>query len=273
MNDTRGSAIRIAGVGHALFAVTMIALGVAGLVRGGFVPIWTGVPKTFPARTALAYLCALVSLGCGIGVLFRRSSAVASRVLLVWFLFWILLFRVPLVVHDPTSSGMWWAVAETAAMAGAAWVLYVWFAGEKNGRPAAFAAGAGGLRIARALYGFALIPFGIAHFTFHERTIGMVPDWLPWHVFWADFFGVAFIAAGVGIVVDIFGRLAAVLSTFEMALFTVLVWIPVMAAGHPSESDKTEFIGSCILTGAAWLVADSYRGFSWASRGKRSRGN
>jgi hypothetical protein len=99
--------IRVASFGHALFAVTMIALGVMGLVKGGFVAIWTGVPKGLPARVALAYLCAMVSLGSGIGVLWSRAAGIASRVLLAYFVLWMLFFRAPLIFHDPTSPGVW----------------------------------------------------------------------------------------------------------------------------------------------------------------------
>ena len=118
--------MQIKSIGHAVFAVTMIALGILGLIKGDFTPIWTGVPKGFPAREVLAYLCAFISLLCGIGLLWQRTAAVASLVLLGYLILWMLLFRMPLVVRAPTSSGIWWACGATAVMVAAAWVLYAW---------------------------------------------------------------------------------------------------------------------------------------------------
>jgi uncharacterized membrane protein len=211
-----------------------------------------------PGRTALAYLCALVCLGSGIGLLVTRAASNASRVLLAYLVLWMLAFRIPLVVREPASSAVWWVCGETAAMMAAAWVLCVAFAGERRGALDTFITGKHGLRIARTLYGLALSSCGVAHFTFLERTVGLVPGWLPWHLGWAYFTGAAFIAAGVAIVIGVLAPLAATLAAWEMTLFTVLVWVPALVAG-PDVSQWNEFVDSWALTAAAWLVAESYR--------------
>src|SRR5262245_55547340 len=158
--------MRIASPGHAAFAAIMIALGIVGFVKGDFTPIWVGVPKGFPVREAVAYLCALVSVLTGVGLLWRRTAAVAAGLLLIYLLAWLLLVRVSHIFIAPATTDTWWACGETAVMAAAAWVLYTWFAGDRDGSHRSFAAGDKGLRIARALYGLGLIPFGIAHFTY-----------------------------------------------------------------------------------------------------------
>ncbi len=253
--------MRIKSWGHAFFAATMVGLGILGLVQGRFTPIWGGVPQDMPARAGLAYLCALVLLTTGSGLLWRRSAAVASRVLLVYLLAWLILLRLPFLL-TAFAVDTWWAAAQAAAMVAAAWVLYVWFAGEQDAGRVGFATGERGLRIARALYGLGLIPFGIAHFIYLERTASLVPGWLPWHVGLSYCTGAAFIAAGVAVLTGVAARLAATLVALQVGLFTLLVWVPIIMA-TPRPSDWHEFIESIALTTVAWVVADCYRGTPW----------
>ena len=248
----------------------MIGLGIMGFVTGDFTQIWQPVPKWVPGRTAVAYLCALISLGTGIGILWRRSALAASRVLLTALLIWLLVLRLPNLFYERPLVLVAWTFGSTAVMTAGAWVLYVWFAHERGPERPGFLADAMSLRIARTLYGVSLIPFGLAHFMYLNATTVLIPAWLPWHEAWAYLTGAAFIAAGLAVSVGVVPRLAAALSTLQVGLFTLIVWVPRMVAGTVTDFQRGEFITSCALTAGAWVVADSYRRTRWL--GERKQG-
>ena len=70
--------MHIASIGHAVFATIMVALGILGLSKGDFSPVWAPVPKIVPAREVLVYLCAIISLGSGVGLLWQRIAVTAA---------------------------------------------------------------------------------------------------------------------------------------------------------------------------------------------------
>ena len=261
--------IRIASMGHAAFAAAMVVLGVLGLRMRNFSPVWGPMPKAMPAREVLVYLCAIVSVGCGVGLVWRRTATIAARVLLAWFLIWLLFFKLPEAFPAPTEVGSWYGCAETAVMVAGAWVLYAWFATERDRQFLGFATGDKGIRIARILYGLALIFFGAGHFAYPKQTVVLVPAWLPGHLFWAYFTGGTFIAAGVAMLVGVCARLAATLSALQIGIFILLVWLPIVLAGHIGDFQWGEFVVTCALTAGGWVVADSYRGMPWFAVNQR----
>lgn len=256
--------MRIASFGHAVFAITMIALGVMGFVKADFTVVWQPVAKNVPAREVLVYLCAFVSAGCGVGLLCRRASTAAARVLLAYLLLWMLVFRVPPLFHS-LSVDIYWSACKAAVLVAAAWILYVWFAAEWDKRRLPFATGDSGLRIARTLYGLAMIPFGIAHFQYVQNTASLVPAWLPAHVAFAYLTGAAFIIAGIAIVAGVYARLAAALSALQMGMFLLLVWLPVALTRPMNSFQWGETVISWVLAVAGWVVADSYRETPWSA--------
>ena len=252
--------MRILSVGHAAFAAMMIVLGTQGLIRGDFAAIWQPVPKGVPAREVLAWLCAVISLGCGAGLLWRRTATTAARVLLAALLAWLLAFRLPAALRAPAEAASWESCGETAVLVAGAWVLAVWFSADRDGQHAGPMDGVRGIRFARVLYGLALMAFGLAHFAYLEETAALVPGWLPAHVAWVILTGSAYLAAGAAVLTGAGARLAAALAAVQMGLFTLLVWAPRVAKGSASAFQRDETLISLALTAAAWVLADSYRG-------------
>jgi uncharacterized membrane protein len=261
--------MRIATAGHVVFAATLIGIGILGLIQGDFAAIWQPVPKGLPARAVWAYVCAFVSLASGIGLLWQRSSAAAARLLVAYLVVWTLLFRARFIVLAPTEEVSYQSCGENAVLVAGAWVLWAWFAADWDRLRLGFATGDRGVRIARVLYGLALLAFGLSHIVYLNNTAPLVPGWLPWHGVWSYFTGATYLAAGVAVLVGVYARLAAALSTLQMGIFTLLVWVPKAVMSDMTAFQRDELVVSWALTAAAWVVLDSYRGMPWLAVGRR----
>ena len=258
--------MRIASVGHAVFAATMIAIGILGLIKSEYAAIWDGVPKAFPAREALLYLCALVALGCGLGLLWPRTAPLASRVLLAWLLAWMLLFKGRYIILYPLQEGPYQSTGENAVIVAGAWVLFTWFATDWDRKQVHFATGDNGVRIARVFYGLAMFGFGFSHFAYLNLTTPLIPTWLLWPVFWAYFTGTTYLLAGAAVLTGVFARLAATLAAVQMASFILLVWLPRILTGKMTDFNWGEITVNFALVAGAWVVAESYGSVPWLAR-------
>jgi uncharacterized membrane protein len=244
--------------GRFVLAAMLTWLGILGLMKGDFGQLWQPVPKWVPARTPLAYLCAIIALGCGLGLLSRRTAAIASRVLLAALALWLLVLRLPNLFYEKPLVLVAWTFGSTGVMVAAAWTLYVAFAGARDRERLGFVADGRGARVARMLFGASLIPFGLAHFMYLDNTTVLIPAWLPWHVALAYLTGAAFIAAGLAAITGILARPAAALVTLQIALFGLVIWIPRWLAAPLNPFQWGEFISNWMLMAGAWVIADSF---------------
>ncbi|MDE2054430.1 MAG: hypothetical protein KGI62_07065, partial [Xanthomonadaceae bacterium] len=106
-----------------LFAAAMIALGITGLVNGDFALAWQHVPAGVPGRTILAYVCAVIEVAFGIGLLLRPTLTWTCRLLFPYMVLWLVLLEIPGVAHAPLDAGSWGSVGEIAIITAGAWCL------------------------------------------------------------------------------------------------------------------------------------------------------
>jgi len=234
---------------HSIFGLTFITIGLIGLASGTFAPIWNPVPETVPARDVLQWITVLVAVGCGAGLLARRTAALAALALLAFLFVWTAFFKVPFIIRAPLEEVSYQSTGENAVLIAGAWVLYCAFS--RNQR---FPAGKAGVRLAYALYSLALIAFGLSHFVYLEMTAPLVPSWLPGPVFWAYGTGAIYLACGFVILVGS-TRWGSIAAALQIGLITVLVWGPIVIAGKLSAMHWQETIVSVALTAAALVLA------------------
>ena len=225
------------------FAIGMIGLGILCFVYGDFAQIWHFAPAALAGRKVLAYASAALMLVCGIGLLMRRTERLAARLLFAYWALMLLVLKIHLVIKSPLVEMTWLTTGLIVVLVTAAWVLA--------------AADTRAVRIAQLIFGASLIPIGLSHFFYMNLTAPLVPAWLPWHTGWGYLTGAAHLAAGLGVLLGIYPRLAATLEAVMLGAFTFLVWSPLIVAKPSSQFLWSEFTMSWAVAAAAWVVAAS----------------
>src|SRR6202165_5295173 len=239
-----------------LFAVGMIGLGILALVYGDFPLVWQPVAPWIPGRTVLAYASGLIMLFGGVGLLFRATAAWSARILFPYLIVWLLL-KVPALVVAPQMEAVWLGFGELAVLLAGGWILFASLAGLRQGSPLTFATGENGVRIARMLFAVSLIPIGLSHIVYVKETAELVPAWLPYRVGLATLTGAGQIACGLGVLLSIFPRVAAMAEAAMISLFTLLVWGPAILPAPTTRLPWTAFFISWAIASAAWVVGQN----------------
>lgn len=237
------------------------ALGALSIAFRDFALVWQAVPKDIPWHGALVDISGAILLAGSIGLLVPGTTRLSALVLTGFLLLCVLLLRLPGVVAHPLVEGSWYGLGETFTFVAGGWTIFSM--SPVRGRE--IFANLGSVRLGQILFAFALPALGLAHFFYLKQTAPLIPSWLPFHVPLAYFTGAAHIAAGAAILFEILSRLAATLEAVMVSLFTLLVWVPTVAATPANRFDWTELFVSMAIAGTAFTVAESLRGRAWAS--------
>lgn len=243
-------------IGRGLLAIASAGVAVLTVYGGESALLGQSLPHWLPWREVWVYGCALALLAASVGLCFKRGAMVSALVVAAYYVLWALTC-VPVVVKAPLSIGAWYGFCEAVTSLVGPWILYILMRRQASG-----AAGNDlrAVRAAQVLFGLTCVFYGWSHFAFAQYTAGMVPGWLPGRLEWAYLTGLGHIAAGIGLAVAIFPRLAAFLEAVMMSLFGLLVWVPSFfmqprpAWAASPQGQWSELIVSLVLATSAWIV-------------------
>jgi hypothetical protein len=246
-------ALRVAGMGRAVYAAAVAALGVL-LVSGTFVSVWAALPQWVPWRGLLTCAFGAVMAASALALLWRKTAGWSSGVVALVFAAWLVLVQAPRIAGAPSKELLWAGAAQIASLIAAAWLLFA-SRRPRTGGAMRWLAGAGGARAARSIYALALPLFGVHHFMAAAGATAAVPAWLPFPLAWVYFTGAAHVAAGAAILLGIAARLAATLEAAMIGAFVLLVHVPGVAAAPGDRLQWTMLVVASAIGGAAWIVA------------------
>src|SRR5260370_9144286 len=93
--------------------------------------------------------------------------------------------------------------------------------------------------LGRIFVACSLVVFGIQHLIYGGFVATLVPAFMPGRLFWAYFVGVAFFAAAIGVLTQMFARPAAAMLGGMFFLFVVLLHIPRIVVLSSTGTDET----------------------------------
>jgi hypothetical protein len=104
-----------------------------------------------------------------------------------------------------------------------------------------------------------LAVFGAEHFTATTIIAGMVPAWIPGHIFWALLVGTCLIAAALSIAAKKHAWLASALVGLMILLFVLLIHVPGIAANPRSQLLWVVGLRDSAFAGGAFALASSFK--------------
>jgi hypothetical protein len=118
-------------------------------------------------------------------------------------------------------------------------------------------------------FAVSLAVFGTEHFTATPILAGMVPAWLPGHVFWALFVGACLIVAALSIASRRFAWLASALAGVLILLFVLLIHLPNVVGNPHTRIAWVVVLREPAFAGGAFALAATQEGV-WKPQVRRA---
>jgi hypothetical protein len=231
--------MKAASYGRIVFGAAAVLFGVIALMWYD-AATWQTLREIWnlPFGATIGGCLMMVQIAAGIGIQYPRTAHLASIVLgMVYLLF--SLACIPGILAEPAVYVHYGSFFEQFCLLCGAIALL------------AFG------RMARLGLGLCAISFTLSQILYLPDTASLVPKWIPPNqTFWAILTTIAFALAAISMLLNRQARLAIRLMTLMLALFGVSVWVPRLIAHPEAHGNWSEFALTCLITGAAWVVAD-----------------
>jgi uncharacterized membrane protein len=233
--------------GQLIYSVAMTGLGVLCFVAADFIvgrpPQWSGTPAFNPA---LAYISGGLIIVASIAILVHKKGYVASLSIAALILL--------LSVTRHVTFADWLNAYKTLALLGGALILAASF--HRNKANLSARSGTSALIwTGSVLLAIFFIACGYAHFKFFDFVKGFIPDYIPFHEFFAGFTAVCLIAGGVGLLIPATRYWAALLSGCMVGGWFLLLHIPRFLSNMQDPSDRMGLFESLAFTGIFFVLA------------------
>lgn len=240
-------------LGRTLFGVAFVAFGIQYFLYAHTASQQVIGPPWFAGRVAVAWLMAVILFAAGLSIAANRNVRIMAGGLGLVLLVRILFIHGPRLVaafHDPAP---WTSGFEVVAMASGAWLLAAIPNGEADLQLHEAAP------VARFLFAVSLVVFGVQHFMYANFIATLLQSWMPFHLFWAYFVGVAFFATALALIVGVWARVASTMLGVMFLVFFFSLHLPRVASASHNGNEWTSMFVALAMWGTSWIVSGSLR--------------
>ena len=183
------------------FAISLVAIAGQQLYCADFRPlIMTPWAAWMPGRLIWTWICSAALIAVAIAIILEIKARAIALVTGVVFLLFVLIFHIPYQAGNPQQALYIWSDAfKLLAYSGGCFIIAESLPNEPS--TSGFINHAAKLiPLGKYFFCTTMIVFGIEHFIYPTFVATLVPNWIPWHMFWTYFGGFALILAGLAII-------------------------------------------------------------------------
>ncbi|SHG42810.1 hypothetical protein SAMN04488109_0227 [Chryseolinea serpens] len=246
-------------LGRIFYGIVIMEMGLHVLYYHDF-PYMLLPPKHsgMPGLAVIAAVSGILLVLAGACIVFEKKTRPAAlllgSVLLLIFCFYFIPYQL-MVSPNYMHFGDWENAAKELALCSGAYVIAGGY--PQKGESPLFRFLAKPIPFGSMLFAITIISFSFDHFLYANEAADYVPSWVPAHVFWIYFTGLALLASGIAIILNIKRKLAATLLGAMILTWFVILHIPrIVVSPLPYLASEITSAGIALAySGIAFIVA------------------
>jgi uncharacterized membrane protein YphA (DoxX/SURF4 family) len=257
---------KFGSIGRIFYGLAIAATGIQQFFFNQFFQIlFPPLPFHVPGLIYFAYIVAAFLIVAGIGIaLFIRVRFFAFAlgcIFLFLFLFCYVPYELFIGPYSPIHLGLWINPLKEFAYAGGAFAIANKIPSDMNipQKQAGFIGFLAKLApYGRIMFSITMTSFGLSHFYYTQTVQGMVPAWIPAHLFWTYFAGIALMGAGIAIILNFHVRLIGNLLGIMIFIWFVCLHTPGAIASPLTDNgnEVTSAFSALAFSGIAFVIAN-----------------
>lgn len=233
----------LAKLARYLFALAVLAFGLILLLHLISPVIPAGGEPFFVRSRFWAWIIGVILVATAAGMATEKYAKWSALLLAFAFLLRAVIVYIPEVIAAPRNPNTWGFVLELLGICGAALAIY----------------GGSLEKLGRVFYSVELVGFAVQHFMYAQFVATLVPSWIPGHLFFAYFVGVALCAGAVSILTGIYRHIGATLLGLMFLSWVIILHLPRAFASPHTGSEWTSTFNALAMAGGGFVIAGGVR--------------